>query len=136
MGGLDVFKSVYDADLMEWSEPENIGYPINTPDDDIYFVVTGNSRYAYYSSNRPGGFGEKDIYKITFLGPKKNPALPINKEDQTVINNAPAPLKTLTKAEPKFLLTGRIVDGVTGEGMPGQLFIINAATNELSLIHI
>lgn len=130
MGGLDVFKSVYDADLMEWSEPENIGFPINTPDDDIYFVVTGNSRYAYYSSNRPGGFGEKDIYKITFLGPKKNPALPINKEDQAIINNDPIPLQTLTKAEPKFLLTGRIVDGETGKGMPGQLFIINAATNE------
>lgn len=73
MGGLDVFKSVYDSETGVWSEPENLGYPINTPDDDIYFVVTGNGRYAYYSSYREDGLGEKDIYKITFLGPKKTP---------------------------------------------------------------
>ncbi|NOQ74558.1 MAG: OmpA family protein [Crocinitomix sp.] len=130
MGGLDVFKSVYDAESKEWSEPENIGYPINTPDDDIYFVVTGNNRYAYYSSNRPGGFGEKDIYKITFLGPKKIPALPTSTKEQAIVENEAQQFQTLAKAEPKFLLTGRIIDGETGIGMPGQLFIINAQTNE------
>jgi outer membrane protein OmpA-like peptidoglycan-associated protein len=71
MGGLDIFKTVFNSETGEWSKPENIGYPINTPDDDIYFVVTGNERYAYYSSFREDGFGEKDIYKITFLGDKK-----------------------------------------------------------------
>lgn len=74
MGGLDIFKTERDEDG-NWSKPENIGYPINTPDDDIYFVVTGNERYAYYSSFREDGFGEKDIYKITFLGEKKNALL-------------------------------------------------------------
>lgn len=73
MGGLDVFKSVLDPETKEWSKPENLGYPISTPDDDVYFVVTGDARYAYYSSYRADGYGEKDIYKITFLGDKKEP---------------------------------------------------------------
>lgn len=130
MGGLDVFKSVYDSDSEEWSVPENIGYPINTPDDDIYFVVTGNSRYAYYSSNRPGGFGEKDIYKITFLGPKKNPALPEPDISITPIATESCDFKILKKSEPSFLLAGRIIDGETGLGMPGQLYITNTETHE------
>src|SRR5690606_33396347 len=71
IGGLDIFKTELDPETKTWSKPENIGYPINTPDDDIYFVVTGNERYAYYSSFREDGFGEKDIYLITFLGEKK-----------------------------------------------------------------
>ena len=75
MGGLDIFKTELDRESGTWSKPENIGYPINTPDDDIYFVVTGNERYAYYSSFRKDGFGEKDIYLITFLGDKKDALL-------------------------------------------------------------
>ena len=75
MGGLDVYKSEWDEETNSWSKPENLGYPINTPDDDIYFVVTGDERYAYYSSYRQDGIGEKDIYKITFLGPRKEPLL-------------------------------------------------------------
>lgn len=75
MGGLDIFKTELDKESGTWSDPENIGFPINTPDDDIYFVVTGNERYAYYSSFREDGFGEKDIYLITFLGDKKDALL-------------------------------------------------------------
>jgi len=75
MGGLDVFKTELDPDTRRWSDPVNLGYPISTPDDDIYFVVTGDERYAYYSSYQADGFGEKDLYKITFLGPKKEPML-------------------------------------------------------------
>ena len=130
MGGLDVFKSTYNEATGEWSTPENIGHPINTPDDDIYFVVTGNGRYAYYSSNRPGGYGEKDIYKITFLGPKKTPELPV------IENKTPKPTTTqpifaeLEANTPQFLLTGRIIDGQTQKGIKGQLYIVNAQTNQ------
>ena len=73
MGGLDIFKTEYNAETDEWSAPVNIGYPINTPDDDVYFVVSGNERFAYYSSVREDGYGEKDIYQITFLGERKKP---------------------------------------------------------------
>ena len=44
MGGFDIFKSEYDSASNEWSNPENLGYPLNTPDDDIYFVMTKDGK--------------------------------------------------------------------------------------------
>lgn len=70
MGGYDIFYSENDG-AGNWSEPTNIGYPVNTPDDDVFFVVAGNARYAYYSSAREDSYGLQDIYRITFLGPEK-----------------------------------------------------------------
>ena len=66
MGGYDVFKSVHQSNG-EWSKPINLGFPINTPDDDVYFVMSANGKHGYYSSAKDGGFGEKDIYRITFI---------------------------------------------------------------------
>jgi len=65
MGGYDLFKSIYNDSLKTWSEPLNLGYPVNSPDDDIDFVVSASGKHAYYATIRPDGFGEKDIYRIT-----------------------------------------------------------------------
>lgn len=70
MGGYDIFKTTLKDDG-EWTKPENIRYPINTPEDDRFFVVAGNGRRAYYTSAKEGGKGKHDIYLITFLGPEK-----------------------------------------------------------------
>lgn len=64
MGGHDIFKSVFDPETNEWSDPENLGYPINTPDDDVYFVASADGTRAYYSSVREDGMGYTDIYMI------------------------------------------------------------------------
>ena len=63
MGGFDIFYSTLGEDG-EWSTPENIGYPVNTVDDDIFFVPTANGKRAYYASRKEDGFGLKDIYVI------------------------------------------------------------------------
>jgi Tol biopolymer transport system component len=63
MGGYDVFRSVMGSDS-SFKNSENLGCPINSTDDDIYFVVAANNKFAYYSSVRPGCKGLKDIYKI------------------------------------------------------------------------
>jgi outer membrane protein OmpA-like peptidoglycan-associated protein len=65
MGGFDIFKTVKD-DEGKWSTPENLKAPINTPDDDIFYVQSADGRRGYFSSVRAGGFGEKDIYMINF----------------------------------------------------------------------
>ncbi|MBI2967252.1 MAG: PD40 domain-containing protein [Bacteroidetes bacterium] len=65
MGGYDIFKTTFSSEGI-WSVPENIGYPINTPDDDIYFVLSTNGKTGYYSSLRTGGYGGADIYLIHF----------------------------------------------------------------------
>jgi hypothetical protein len=66
MGGFDIFYSSYDSGTAKWSEPKNIGYPINDADDQTSYSMTGNGRYAYVAAIRQGGLGDKDIYKVTF----------------------------------------------------------------------
>jgi Tol biopolymer transport system component len=65
MGGFDIFRSKLD-ETGSWSKPENIGYPINTPDDDIFYLPTPDGQRVYYSSRQKGGMGETDIYIIAF----------------------------------------------------------------------
>jgi tetratricopeptide (TPR) repeat protein len=66
IGGYDLFRSDLQSNGL-WSNPKNLGYPINTPDDDIFFMPVGDGRSGYYSRVREtGGYGKQDIYKITF----------------------------------------------------------------------
>lgn len=62
MGGYDIFKTVFNADSNSWSEPVNMGFPINTADDDIYYVLSADGTRAYFSSHREDTYGEKDLY--------------------------------------------------------------------------
>jgi hypothetical protein len=63
MGGYDIFKTELKQDS-SWSTPVNMGYPINTPDEDIYFVLAANGTRGYYASGKSGGFGLQDIYIV------------------------------------------------------------------------
>ncbi|WP_340153835.1 OmpA family protein [uncultured Marivirga sp.] len=72
MGGFDIFKSEYDSASNEWSIPENMGYPLNSPDDDIYFVMTKDGKTGYYATVREEGMGYNDIYKVTIGGSEDN----------------------------------------------------------------
>ena len=66
MGGFDIFMSIMD-DNGNWAEPQNVGYPINTTDDDIYFVWAGDGKNGYLSSIRDDSRGDKDIYVVKRL---------------------------------------------------------------------
>lgn len=65
MGGFDIFTTEM-QDNGRWSAPTNIGYPLNTVDDDVFFVTTADGRRGYFSSDKMGGYGEKDIYFVDF----------------------------------------------------------------------
>jgi outer membrane protein OmpA-like peptidoglycan-associated protein/tetratricopeptide (TPR) repeat protein len=67
MGGYDIFKSTWDEGSKRWGKPVNMGYPVNTPDDDTYYRLSPDGSYAYLSSYRIGGYGEKDIYTINYI---------------------------------------------------------------------
>jgi tetratricopeptide (TPR) repeat protein len=66
MGGFDIFKSVYDSVAKQFGEAINLGYPVNTPMDDMEFTFSGNKRDGYISAVRPEGYGDLDLYKVTF----------------------------------------------------------------------
>ncbi len=63
VGGYDIY---YTKQINEkkWSEPTNIGYPINTKEDDLGFIVSTNGKKAYFSSNKLNGSGGWDIYSF------------------------------------------------------------------------
>lgn len=63
MGGFDVFVTQRD-DEDQWSEPLNMGYPLNTVDDDIFYTTTADGKTGYYSSEQGKSFGDKDIYTV------------------------------------------------------------------------
>lgn len=52
MGGYDIYKSIYNPESKQWSTPENLGFPINSPFDDFLFIITANDTLACFTSNR------------------------------------------------------------------------------------
>jgi outer membrane protein OmpA-like peptidoglycan-associated protein/tetratricopeptide (TPR) repeat protein len=64
MGGFDIFVSEKDS-MNNWQTATNIGSPINSPDNDLYFTIYDST--AFYSSRRESGLGGYDIYGINFL---------------------------------------------------------------------
>jgi tetratricopeptide (TPR) repeat protein len=66
IGGYDIFKSELQPNGL-WSKPQNLGYPLNTPDDNTFFMPVGNGKSGYISTYKENeGFGKEDIYKVTF----------------------------------------------------------------------
>ncbi len=68
IGDYDLFTSFYNDETKQWSAPRNLGYPINTPFDDktISIINKDNKKYSYIAANRKEGFGNLDIYRITY----------------------------------------------------------------------
>lgn len=63
MGGLDIFMSKKDAQG-NWTTPINLGYPINTFNDENSLLVAADGKLAYFASDREGGFGGLDLYQF------------------------------------------------------------------------
>ncbi len=107
MGSYDIFRSVFDPKKNQWSEPENLGYPINTPDDDIFYITSSDGKRAYYSSVREDGLGYTDIYIITTPEGMKD-----RDEDVIAANNEETPDPVVPVAEVKPLrYMVKILDG-------------------------
>ncbi|MHC1708065.1 MAG: OmpA family protein [Bacteroidales bacterium] len=134
IGGYDIFKSTRLAG--RWSKPENLGYPINTPYDETSFVLSASGKRAYITSNRKeNNKGGMDIYRITYLGPVKQP-IP-DYEDQLLADVA-APqrddrLESAVAVETKNLtiLKGRILDDFTGQAVGADIEIVDNVKNEV-----
>lgn len=71
IGGIDIYKTTLKEDGT-WSNPQNLGYPINSESNDMYFVMTPSGLKGYFASNRSGGNGNDDIYEIIYPQEKKS----------------------------------------------------------------
>jgi len=67
MGGFDIFYSTLQKDG-KWSIPSNIGFPLNTTNDNIGFQTIGNGNIGYISRIAPDVLGKEDIYKVEIKG--------------------------------------------------------------------
>jgi outer membrane protein OmpA-like peptidoglycan-associated protein/tetratricopeptide (TPR) repeat protein len=134
MGGYDIFVSEYDSAGKKWSEPVNIGYPINTPDEDIYFVKSGDRKFGYYASVKDGGVGEKDIYKVAIPDNLQNyQNLKIRKTEPK-----PIPLVKAPSGLKPVILTINIIDELNNTQTDARIVVksndenIEAGINRVS----
>ena len=100
MGGFDVYRSQRDSSG-NWGEPVNMGYPINSPSDELFYRTTNDTMVAVYATIRADSYGGLDIYKI-----KKDPRIP-------------------------FVLTGIVKDKNSGKTLKAKINIYDADTKEL-----
>jgi len=63
LGGFDIYKSELNQ-FKTWTMPENLGYPINTTEDDVFYSPTSDGQRAFFASERSDGIGKLDIYTI------------------------------------------------------------------------
>ncbi|MCH2230237.1 MAG: OmpA family protein [Crocinitomicaceae bacterium] len=128
MGGFDIFKSVFDEKTESWSKPKNIGYPVNTTEDDVFFVISANGRHGYYTSS-DNGYGLRDLIMVTFLGEEK-PVI-LNNEDNLLASiTAPvketvvAPVVEVNEAQ-LTILKGVITDALTNRVLEADIEIVD-----------
>lgn len=133
MGGFDIFRSER-RETGGWSDPKNLGYPINTPDDEVFYITDRTGSHGYYSAIREGGSGAKDICKVVFLGSEKE--LVMQTQDQLVAGPGSGRTGFLTRPELKDLdtslvLYGMVIDTTEGiEPIVAKLAFFDPATGE------
>jgi outer membrane protein OmpA-like peptidoglycan-associated protein/tetratricopeptide (TPR) repeat protein len=133
IGGYDIFVSKRVSG--QWTKPVNMGYPINTPYDDFFFASTANGKFAYISSNRAGGKGGFDIYKVTFWGPEKTPLVDV---EDYLLSSIAMPMKdaqveaTVDVNKKSFtVFKGITIDAMTKKPVEAQIEITDNVTGKV-----
>jgi len=133
MGGYDIFVSYID-ELGHWGPAENLGSPINTPYDDLFYSSTASGKVAYIASNRKGGKGGLDIYKVTYWGSEKPQSL--DSEEQLIASIA-NPIKDKSIAQPIVVeernltvFKGKVLDIITKQAVAANITITDNSTRK------
>ena len=104
MGGMDLFYSTLTD--TGWTKPVNLGYPINTPADEINILINATGTTAYFSTDKEGGYGGQDLYYFT-LDEKLRPT-------------------------PVTYIKGKVLDENTHEPVHASIEMIDLNTNEVT----
>lgn len=126
MGGFDLYESYFDETKDAWSEPINLGIPVNSTDDDLFLTVTADGLTAYYSTYKEDSHGGNDIYTIYPIGNIKE-------------NHETVPLDTLgdlssEKEEPSEVEFKIVVLDENGTPLEGKVEIKNNTTSIYSTL--
>jgi tetratricopeptide (TPR) repeat protein len=127
LGGYDIFKTTIENGIC--SEPENLGYPINTIGDERFFCLSTDGRQAWFSSDRSGGKGDIDIWEIDFSAIVQESKVKTSSEQEVQVPKGP----------PISILKGHIIDSdasqivetevIVSDKENGKTFNINSDEN-------
>jgi outer membrane protein OmpA-like peptidoglycan-associated protein len=132
MGGKDIFYSNRNLADNTWSEPVNMGYPINTINDEMSLFVNAAGNKAFFASNRPGGYGGNDLY--WFELPEEIRPRAVTYMKGRIFDAADKfPLEALFKVID--LKTGKMVVSSTSDPKTGE-FLICIPTNSMYALHV
>jgi outer membrane protein OmpA-like peptidoglycan-associated protein len=120
MGGYDIFYSDLDT-TGQWKQPINLGYPVNTADDDLYFCPVRNGSAAYVSLYEKGGNGYEDLYRIQ-IGPEKLIAEQSNLKDSID--------KQHLVAKQPIVPDGDMIDTLNKVQKPVEVAVVDSASQK------
>lgn len=104
MCGYDLYYATLQPDG-SWSEPKNMGYPINSPADEINIFINAMGTMAYVASDKDGGFGGLDLYSFVL-------------DDQL-------------RPNPVTYIKGHVRDAFTGDPLAARIEMIDLNTKQL-----
>ena len=117
MGGYDIFRTEYVNG--KWTEPVNLGYPINTMGDEIHFTVSADGKKAFMAAIRPEGLGRYDIYEVDLSNYR------ITDNEASAEQNGVS-----GSGEVLSVLKGKIINGSSGtDGAEATLTVFDAETD-------
>ncbi|GAB4398049.1 MAG: hypothetical protein OHK0053_15850 [Microscillaceae bacterium] len=128
MGGFDIFYSeLIDG---QWTEPVNLGYPINTAEDDIHFVLSADYKRGYYASAKPDGYGDKDIYVVDMPDYRDVEVIDFQLSLKTIAVGF-NPLTTRDPERAIVILRGVVKDEQSDELISARMTLIDVEENEV-----
>jgi Tol biopolymer transport system component len=124
MGGYDIFMSQMKPDST-WTEPINLGYPINTTKDEKTFTMTADGKKAYITSNKDNGLGGYDIYEVDM----SKYVYPMKIEGQEHENNA-------AKVETDLsILKGSVIESSAAQQVEAEILIRDVLTSATTKLY-
>ncbi|NJO03852.1 MAG: OmpA family protein [Bacteroidia bacterium] len=126
MGGYDIFYSEFIND--DWTKPVNLGYPINSPQDDIYFVLSADYKTGYYASAQTDAYGGKDIYLVEMPDYKDVEIIDFQLSIKTVSISF-NPLVTNDPKRAVVILRGVVRDELTDQLISARMTLVDVEEN-------
>ncbi|HCW08056.1 MAG TPA: hypothetical protein DGG95_11905 [Cytophagales bacterium] len=137
LGDYDIYKSEFKNG--QWTKPVNLGYPINTPKFENYFVLSVDKKRGYFSSVRHDGVGNSDICEAIFYDPppKKEEPVVVEEKKETQPKKEELPKDEFSDAIVSLQkdlgfaskLVGRVIDADNAKPLKAQITLIDNKTN-------